>query len=151
MARDGFYNFHAGLKIDDIYLSRKAAIEHGPGAIREVAGGRIWFRPPETFEGMYRTYRRMRMEIERLNLLFPETADAHARWGVRGIDRKALRRASGRDRRLWRVFQMALGLCRTRYRAERFYYRHLSRTPCPVWEPVVESKLPIFGASGSRA
>lgn len=134
---DRFYDYRAGLRVDDIWLSRDILRRHGPDAIREVDAAEIWYRPPATFAGMYRTYYRMRLEIERLNVMFPETVRVHQQ---RGYDWSAVRRAPARDRWLWRVFRLALGLCRLRYRAEKFYYQHLSATPCAPWKPVEESK-----------
>lgn len=145
LRRDDFYDYHAGMRVDDVYLSRSIFMESGAEAIRQVDGGRIWFRPPETFEGMYRTYRRMRMEIERLDVLFPETREVHRRWGVRSTDRPRFRGAGAEDRFLWRVFQAALVLCKARYRLERFYYRHLAPKPCDPWQAIDETKEPIPG------
>jgi glycosyltransferase involved in cell wall biosynthesis len=133
-----FYDFHAGMRIDDIYLSRDILRRYGPDAIREVPAARIHFRPPESFGGMYQTYRRMRLEIERLNILFPETKPAHQQ---RGYDWTAVRRAPARDRVLWRVFRLALGICMARYAAERFYYQHFATDFCPAWPPILESKV----------
>jgi hypothetical protein len=137
---DRFYAFERGIIADDIYLSRWLLHTHGREAIREVPEGRIWFRPAETFAGMYRTYKRMRREIERIDILFPETRPTHRRDGTRRCDRKALRRASWRDRWLWRFFHVALAVCRLRYRLERFWYRHLSRRSDTAWGTVSESK-----------
>lgn len=137
LPEDRFYDFHAGMRVDDIWLSRDILRRHGPDAIREVAEGEIWFRAPETFEGMYRTYHRMRLEIERLNQIFPETVTAHQQ---RGYDWETVRRASAKDRWLWRFFRLALGVCRLRYRCEKFYYQRLSQTVCAPWKPVQETK-----------
>lgn len=137
LPRDRFYDFHGGMRVDDIWLSRDILRRYGPDAIGEVAGGDIWYRPPETFTGMYRTYHRMRLEIERLNWMFPETVPVHQR---RGYDWAAVRRAPARDRRLWRTFRVALGLCQVRYRAEKFYYQRLSPTVCTPWKAIDETK-----------
>jgi hypothetical protein len=145
LPRDNFYQFHAGLRVDDIYLSRLILERHGPGAIREVPGATIYFRPPETLVGMYRYCKRMRMEIERLDVLFPELRAVHALHGRRAVDRAALRRAPPRERFLWRYFHAALGLCRAWYRIERFFYRRLARGSCPTWNPITETKVPIGG------
>ena len=137
LSPDRFYDFHAGMRVDDIWLSREVLRRGGPYAIREVNDGEIWYRPPATFTGMYRTYHRMRLEIERLNLLIPETIAVHQQ---RGYDWEAVRRASPKDRWLWRLFRIALGVCRVRYRYEKFYYQKLSRNVCPPWKPVQETK-----------
>lgn len=134
---DRFYNFHAGMRVDDIWLSREVLHRCGADAIREVSGGEIWYRPPETFTGMYRTYHRMRLEIERLNLLFPETVPVHQK---RGYDWEAVRRASARDRWLWRFFRVALGVCCFRYRCEKIYFQRLSPRNCAAWKPIEETK-----------
>jgi hypothetical protein len=134
---DRFYDFHAGLRVDDIWLSRDVLRRHGPGAIREVEHGDIQFRAPETFRGMYRTYHRMRREIERLNRMFPETVPVHQQ---RGYDWNAVRRAPAKDRWLWRVFRLALGACRVRYRCEKFFYQRVSATTCAPWKPIEETK-----------
>ncbi len=80
------------------------------------------------------------MEIERLDILFPETRSTHQTHGVRSYDQAALRAASAGDLADWYLFRGLLGLCILRYRLERFYYRHLSWSVCPAWPPIVESK-----------
>jgi glycosyltransferase involved in cell wall biosynthesis len=147
LPHDNFYQFHAGLRVDDIYLSRVILQRHGREAIREVTSAAIRFRPPETLAGMYRYYKRMRLEIERLDILFPELRPVHQLHGRRAIDRAALRRAPPRERFLWRYFHAALFLCRVWYRIERFYYRRLARGNCPTWNPIAETKVPIQGGS----
>jgi glycosyltransferase involved in cell wall biosynthesis len=144
LPHDCFYNFHAGLQADDIWLSRDILLRHGPDVIREVSSAEIFYRPPETFTGMYRMYLRMRREIERLDRIFPETRPAHQN---RGYDREAERRAPFRDRLLWRVFRIALGVCRVRYVAERCFYQHFARSECSAWKPITETKVPLSGAS----
>ncbi len=134
---DRFYDFHAGLRVDDIWLSRDILSRHGPDAIREVIEAEIQFRPPETFTGMYRMYLRMRREFERLNILFPESIPAHHH---RGYDREAERRAPLSDRILWRVFRAALAVCKLRYRLEKFIVQSLPGRPLDAWRPVVETK-----------
>lgn len=140
LPRDHFYDFHAGMRIDDIYLSRSIIAEHGPAAIHQTARGMLYFRPPETFEGMYRTYLRMRMEIERLDLMFPQTRDVHRRHGIRGHDPAARRAAPLAERGAFWWFQAAMLPCRLRYRLDRAYHRTLSPVPRDPWPPVVESK-----------
>jgi glycosyltransferase involved in cell wall biosynthesis len=147
---DGFYRFGDGIRVDDIYLSRWVLHEWGPTAIVEVPEGRLWFRPPETLAGMYRYYRRMRMEIERLDVLFPELRAIHQRHGVRWYDWARVRQSSARERWLWRLFRLALVGCKVWYMGERFYYRHLARGGPPSWPPVEESKLPIECGSVPR-
>lgn len=147
LPRDCFYDFHAGLKVDDIWLSRDILRRHGADAIREVPHAGIHYRPPETFDGMYRMYLRMRREIERLDLMFPETRAAHQK---RGYDRDAERRAPIRDRLLWRVFRVALGFCRARYAAERFYFQRIASRPISAWKPVTETKIPSSDESARR-
>jgi hypothetical protein len=87
---------------------------------------------------MYRYYRRMRMELERLDALFPETSDVHRRYGRRRPDRLA--RAPAGERWAWRVFQLALAGCRGVYRLERAYYERWSATACDPWPAVLETK-----------
>lgn len=137
LPRDAFYDYHAGLRVDDIWLSRDILRRYGPGAIREVPGAHLWFRPAETLGGMYQIYLRMTREIGRLNALFPETIPVHQR---RGYDRAAEKSAPWRDRVLWRVFRVALVLCRLRYKLERWYYQQMSKSPIDAWQPVKESK-----------
>jgi len=137
LSPDGFYDFHAGMRIDDIYLSRDILLRHGREAVHEATDGEIFFRPPETFAGMYHTYRRMRLEIERLNILFPESVPAHQ---ARRFQRDAERRAPLRDRLLWRWFRVWLGVCIVRYYLEKVYYRRLAAQPCPAWPAIHETK-----------
>lgn len=137
LPRDPFYDFHSGLRVDDIWLSRDILLRHGADAIREIPTAEIQYRPPETFTGMYRMYLRMRREIERLNVMFPESIPVHHQ---RGYDREAERRAPWRERVLWRVFNAALGVCKIRYALERFYYQKRAGRTMEAWHPVTETK-----------
>jgi glycosyltransferase involved in cell wall biosynthesis len=147
--RDRFYQAHLGLRVDDVYLSRTIAREHGPGAIRETATGALWFRPPETLRGMYRYFRRMRMEIERLDRIFPETRSTHREYGIRRTDPAAVARATAGERRLFLLFQAAVKGCEIVYAAERAFYLHVARTPCADWPPIAETKRPIDRLDGN--
>lgn len=137
LPRDRFYHFHSGLRVDDIWLSRDLLMRHGPDSIREISNAEILYRPPETFTGMYRMYLRMRREIERLNIMFPESIPVHQQ---RGYDREAEQKAPWCDRVLWRVFHVALLLCRMRYRWERWMAQTLPGKELETWKPVVETK-----------
>jgi glycosyltransferase involved in cell wall biosynthesis len=143
---DRFYQAHLGLRVDDIYLSRLIVREHGPGAIRETDEGALWFRPPETLRGMYRYFRRMRMEVERLDRIFPETRPTHEKHGIRRTDPAAVARATAGERRLFRLFQAAVKGCEVAYAAERAFYLHLARSPIDDWTPIAETKRPIAAA-----
>lgn len=135
---DNFYDYAAGMRIDDIYLSRRIVAEDGPEALVETQEGCLIYRAPESLAGMYRYYRRMRMEVERVSALFPEFNWAHERYGEREADLLAsaplLRRSA-----YW-LFHAALAVCMTGYRVERWYYRNLARSRCPAWPPIVETK-----------
>lgn len=140
-APDPFYDLCDGVRADDIYLSRAVVARHGPGAIVETSEGLVWFRAPETLEGMYRYYRRMRLELERISALFPELEPAHQRYGSRKQD--LLSAASAAERLAALEFEAALGLCRARYRAERAFYRHLALAPLSPWPPIAETKCSL--------
>ncbi len=141
LPQDRFHDYAAGMRIDDIYLSRRVVAEHGPAALHETSAGCVVYRAPETLRGMYRYYRRMRMELDRVSALFPELDAAAARFGARRPDRLAS--APLPDRIAYLVFTLALALCRVRYRVERIYYQRFSRTPCPAWPPVEETKCSL--------
>jgi hypothetical protein len=141
-ARDNrFFNLTAGIRIDDMYLSREVLSRAGPDAIRCLAAG-IRYRPPETLRGMFRKYQRMRLELERLDCYFPQPDRAHRKWRRRP-DRSKLAGAPLSERMYYALFQVALWLCRVAYRAQKLYYTHLSTQPCPTWSPVVETKEPM--------
>ena len=146
LPRDRFTQAHLGLRVDDIYLSRTIAREHGPGAIRETDEGALWFRPPETLRGMYRYFRRMQMEVERLDRIFPETRATHEKHGIRRTDPAAVARATKEERRLFQLFQAAVAGCKIVYAAERAFYLHVARSPCADWTPIAETKRPIADA-----
>lgn len=138
---DNFYDYAAGMRIDDIYLSRRIVAEHGPEALVETREGCVEYRALETWTGMYRYYRRMRMEVERVSALFPELDWAHTRYGERRADR--LEGAPLAWRVAYLQFHAALALCMAGYRLERFYYQRLARARCPAWPPIVETKCSL--------
>ncbi|MEK7664837.1 MAG: glycosyltransferase family 2 protein [Patescibacteria group bacterium] len=61
-----------GPYVDDIYLSRVIFHEYGPKSIREVTRAKVFFFPPKNIKDFYLGQRRLLLEIERLNLLYPE-------------------------------------------------------------------------------
>jgi len=133
------------MRIDDIYLSRRVVAEHGPDALVETPLGCVQFRAPETWRGMYRYYRRMRMELERVSALFPELDAAHARFGSRPADRLAT--ATAGERRAYARFQRALLVCRAGYRLERAWYQRVARSTCQPWPPIEETKCGLATAT----
>lgn len=126
-----FYDFAAPLRVDDVYLSRRVVHDHGATALREV-DATLHFRAPETWRGMYRYYRRMRRELERIDRLFPELRAPNAR------EPDLL--ATTQDRRAWRMFQLALAGCRLAYRAERFACDRLGVPARDPWPVIAETK-----------
>ncbi len=138
-----FYCYEEGIRTDDIFLSRFILNTFGRDSIKEVSSGAIYYRPPETYPGMYRTYRRMRMEIERLNNLLPETVPAHQQSGIRQYDCQAIKNANFMDVFYWYIFRCALQICKVHYVIERFWFQNFATRRCPAWETVEESKLPI--------
>lgn len=138
---DRFHDYAAGLRIDDIYLSRRVVAERGPAALVETREGCVIYRAPETWRGMYRYYRRMRMELDRVSALFPELDEAAARFGARRPD--LLPGAPLAGRVAYALFTLALAGCRALYRLERAYYQRLARTTCPAWPPVEETKCSL--------
>lgn len=135
---DPFYDFDAGITIDDIYLSRAVVLEHGPRAIAESDVGYVLYRAPETWRGMNRYYRRMRRELERMDRLFPETARVHREHGHRTAD--LLASSSRRERMHHALFSAALAVCKGAYVAERAWTRHVSRRPRAPWPAIEETK-----------
>jgi len=135
-----FHDYTDGLRADDIFLSRQCLMEHGLSALAETSRGIVHFRAPETWDGMYRYYRRLRRELDRTDALFPETRPVHARHGHRVQD--LLPQAPFRERRLHDVFRLALAGCRARYRCERFAVDVLGWPAGDPWPAVVESKQP---------
>ena len=135
---DPFYDFSAGVVIDDVFLSRALVLAHGPGALAETTFGEVLFRAPETWRGMYRYYRRMRRELERLDVMFPETAPVHRRTGGRSAD--LLSDASPRERVHYALFSSALVVCRAASVAERAFVRHVRRAPRDPWPAIEETK-----------
>ena len=141
-ADNPFLHLAAGIRADDIYLSRDLLLRAGPSAFQCTPAG-IQYRPPETLTGMFRKYQRMRLEIERLHHFFPVSRQTHSRWGRRGVDRENLRRAPLPEQLYYGLFQAALLLCKLGYHAQRLYYTYLSKRPCPTWLPVQETKEPL--------
>lgn len=139
LPHDPFLDLRAGLVADDVFLSRHAVLHHGVAALAEVRCGPLEFRAPETLRGMYRYYRRLRRELERIDLLFPETRAVHRQFGARRQD--LLHAAPPRERLLHGVFQAALLLCRLAYRGERSCVRNAVWRPGDSWRPIEESKL----------
>ncbi|MBS2015554.1 MAG: glycosyltransferase family 2 protein [Deltaproteobacteria bacterium] len=138
LPHDPFYDYEAGIVIDDIFLSRAIVAGYGPGAIAETREGVVRYRAPETWRGMNRYYKRMRRELERLDRLLPETADVHRTHGRRRQD--LLEEAPLHERLHHAIFAGALLSCRAAYVAERAWVRHVTRAPRAWWRPIEETK-----------
>jgi glycosyltransferase involved in cell wall biosynthesis len=136
LAPDRLLELDRQMRVDDIFLSRAAAKAFGDKAFAEVEEGRIYFRAPETFAGMYAYYRRMRLEMERCDRLFPETARVGGADGHRNKD--LLRPA---DWGWLGIFNLALILCRLRFTCLRIGTRYFARSPGPMWPAIEETKL----------
>lgn len=63
-----------GPLVDDIAMSRMAISRWGTSSIREVRQANVYFDPPDTLQGLYAASLRVALEVERLNLLYPEHA-----------------------------------------------------------------------------
>ncbi|MDB4936992.1 MAG: hypothetical protein JWP87_3964 [Labilithrix sp.] len=137
LPEDAFYDFGAGITIDDIYLSRAVVMTRGTGAIAETEEGVVLFRAPETLRGMHTYYRRMRRELERLDVMFPETASVHRAYGRRRTD--LLASAPLRERMHYALFATALLACRAAYVAERAWTRRVGGLRDP-WPAIEETK-----------
>jgi len=94
------------LLADDIWLSRRLLRDGGTGAIVHVDTDAVVFRPPATLAGMSRTWRRLRRELRRIDVLFPELP---APVRDRAID---MRGRPFRDRVALAIFRAAFVLCR---------------------------------------
>ncbi len=140
LPRSAFYDYAGCMRVDDVFLSRKALLDGGPGSIRETTRGLVRFRAPETLLGMYRYYRRLRRELERMDALFPETRDVHRAFGSRHPD--LLHASPFLERAAWHLFQTVLLGCRAAYVAERIYYERLSSAPLEPWPAIAETKEP---------
>jgi hypothetical protein len=136
---DPFLRLEDGLQADDIWLSRRIAAEAGAAGFATTAGA-VWYRPPETLSGMYRTWHRLRRELERTTALFPETAAAHATFGARRPD--LLAAAPVAERAAWWLFQALLVGCDLRYRGERWAARRWGWAT-PRWPRVDEAHVPL--------
>jgi len=132
-ADNPFLHLAAGIRCDDIFLS----LGRAPEALLCTPAG-IQYRPPETLQGMFRKYQRMRLELERMAYFFPRERPRGRR-----LDRTLLRQAPWREQALYGVFQAALLLCKGAYWAQRVYYSRWAKAPCPTWRPVEETKEPL--------
>ena len=135
---DPFYDFSAGVVLDDIFLSRARVLAHGHAALAETTNGEVLLRAPETWRGMHRYYRRMRRELERLDVMFPETAPTRRRPGKRSAD--LLPEAPFREPVHDTRFSSALVVCKAAYVAERAFVRHVRRAPRDPWPAIEETK-----------
>jgi glycosyltransferase involved in cell wall biosynthesis len=141
-ADNPFLNLAAGIRTDDIFLSRDVLRRHGPAGL-ECVPAAVRYRPPETLRGMFHKYQRMCLEIERMHHYFPDSRQTHTRLGRRALDRSLLRQAPLSEQFYYGLFQSALVFCKLAYSAQRIYYTHLSSEPCPTWRPVQETKEPL--------
>lgn len=58
--------------VDDIAMSRMAIARWGVCSIREVQEANVYFVPPDTIRGIYAAALRVALEVQRLDLLYPD-------------------------------------------------------------------------------
>jgi hypothetical protein len=63
---------HRGPFVDDIAMSLMAVARWGTVAIREVREANVYFDPPDDLRGLYAGALRVALEIQRLDLLYPQ-------------------------------------------------------------------------------
>jgi glycosyltransferase involved in cell wall biosynthesis len=134
-----FLALEQGIRCDDIYLSRKVLHEDGRSAIVLIDSA-LKYRAPESLRGMYRKYQRMVLEIERLNVFFPETIPTHVNFGKRKFLPKKLSFRPHLEKLYYLYFLAALQLCKVWYHLEKFFYTKRRSGSCPTWRPVEETK-----------
>ena len=135
--KGGFLQLSEGVLADDIYLSKFILSEYGAKAIQETTG-KIYYRIPATFEGMYRYFRRMKVELLRVKILFPDLKWPES--AARKTEYQALANATFAEIFDWSVFRMAFCFCRLRYWIECKRFQWLGSSSEVFWKPVVESK-----------
>lgn|GEM_PF-2199273 len=140
LGQDHFYAFHNGLTIDDVYLSRWVVHNHGVDAIQQAPEGILWFRAAETYRGMYAYYRRIRRELERIDLLFPEMKITGKKFGYRRTSWKRFWNASLSAKAGYVTFQTVDNSFRPIYTLERLYYQYLATKDCDAWPVIPETK-----------
>ena len=151
LPRSPFHDLLAPLRVDDIYLSRRTVTLHGVAGLRETRRGAVYFRAPETLGGAYQYYRRMRREIERNDMLFPEMTEVHRMHGRRAQD---LLPHVSRGQRAWhRLLQGIVLLCRAALlvRAPVDQSRHTLGERFVASHPGNQAAVTVCGSGGSRA
>ena len=116
------------LLAEDIWLSRHITDRGGEAAIAVIDTDPVDFRPPATIAGMTNYWRRLRRELWRIDVLFPELRSPPARRP------DLLATAPASDRVAWWMFQAALTWCRWRARNDAALVDE--------WHVVAESKAP---------
>jgi len=138
LPRDRFLRLEQPLQADDVYLSQAVVAVHGIAALKQVDAA-FWYRGPETAAAMYRRYRRMQAELERVSQLFPELAPVRRAFGMRRYDRLAS--SPWHERLHFHVVQNAVRLCQVGYWLEGLYHRRLATHPLDLWPPLSDTKL----------
>ena len=67
-----YLELERGPLIDDVFLSRFVVHKYGVKSIAEVSQTRVYAVPPHTLLDWYQGWRRVFIEIRRLNLMYPE-------------------------------------------------------------------------------
>ena len=129
-----------GVIADDIYLSKSILAEKGIEAIKQTSG-EIYYQAPASFKGMYRYFRRMKIELNRVSLLFPDLS-----WPS-GAQRKTeftnLKKASFREQLDWVIFQLSLQFCKLWFWWEKKRASYSNKGLNDIWQPVEETKTPF--------
>jgi hypothetical protein len=118
---------------DDIWLSRSLLHRGGAGAIAHIDTDPVGYRAPATLRGMSRTWQRLRRELHRIDVLFPELPKPAPR-------RADLQQRPWQDHLAWWLFRAAFALCRLH--AVVLEQRERRGWPVDHWPVVEESKGP---------
>lgn len=135
-----FLCLEEGIRCDDIYLSRKFLCDFGPEAIK-VVNAHVFYRPPELLVGMYRKYQRMVLEKERLDFFIPQERQTKI-YGKRSLVLSLLLKRPKAEIYYYLIFIFHLRLCKLYYLWQKFIFSYISKSSCPHWLPVEETKAP---------
>jgi len=89
---------HRGPLVDDIAMSLMAVARWGISSIREVQEANVYFDPPDDLRGLYAGALRVALELQRLNLLYPQHGQLQNKTLIKSWRKQGLTRFSWRLR-----------------------------------------------------
>ncbi len=129
-----------GLLLDDVFLSAYLLNKYGDKAIKEIKTSEVEHKPIKKWRDWWRTYRRIRIEMIKIETWFSEYNSLRPKL-YRRTNWSAWRNASISEKSLWIIYLLFKELSNISIRSEILFAKFTRYRPSNQWQVAESTKL----------